>query len=236
MLKLIVCDDEPVICEAIQNMLTRFSEECGIPLDVSTCESGEKLLEMITPDVDILLLDIRMGELSGMDAARKIREKNSNICMIFVTTMTQYALEGYKVHAFGFLKKPLTYAQLRLQMLDAVQMLKSRIPESITVKSGNDTWRLDLDKLYYMEIYGHDIHAVCTDQTITCYGSLSDFERMLTPKGFYRCHKSFLVNLRYIRQIGMTQIFMTDGSVVPVSKYRKRDLSEAFARYIGGNI
>lgn len=217
-------------------MLVCFSEECGISLDVSTCASGEKLLEMITPDVDLLLLDIRMGELSGMDAARKIRERNSNICMIFVTTMTQYALEGYKVHAFGFLKKPLTYAQLRLQMLDAVQMLKSRVPESIMVKSGNETWRLDLDKLYYMEIYGHDIHAVCTDRTITCYGSLSDFEQVLVPKGFCRCHKSFLVNLRHIRQIGMTQIFMTDGSVLPVSKYRKKDVSEAFARYIGGGI
>lgn len=236
MLKLIICDDEPVICETIRNMLGRFSKECGISLDVSTCASGEELLGAVTPDVDILLLDIRMGELSGMNAARKIREKNSDICIIFVTTMTQYALEGYKVHAFGFLKKPLTYAQLRLQMLDAVQMLKSRIPESITVKSGHDTWRLDLDKLYYMEIYGHDIHAVCTDRTVVCYGSLSDFEQILTSKGFCRCHKSFLVNLRHIRQIGMAQIFMTDGSAVPVSKYRKKEVSEAFARYIGGNI
>ncbi len=115
MLKLIICDDEPVIYETIRNMLGRFSKECGISLDVSTCASGEELLGAVTPDVDILLLDIRMGELSGMNAARKIREKNSDICIIFVTTMTQYALEGYKVHAFGFLKKPLTYAHLKAE-------------------------------------------------------------------------------------------------------------------------
>ncbi|RHP45660.1 DNA-binding response regulator [Clostridium sp. AF32-12BH] len=236
LLKLMICDDESVICESIQRMLERFSEECGIGLDIKICRSGEELLEQMTPDFDILFLDIRMGKISGMDAARKIREKYSDVCMIFVTTMTQYALEGYKVHAFGFLKKPLTYAQLRLQMLDAVHMLKSRRSESIMVKSGNDSWRLDLNKLYYMEIYGHDIHAVCADQTLTCYGSLSEYEKLLEEKGFCRCHKSYLVNLRYIRQIGATQIFMTDGSVIPVSKYRKKELSEAFARCIGGNI
>lgn len=236
MLKLIICDDEPIICEIIQKMLDRFSNECEIALDVYTCASGEELLSMVTPDVDILLLDIQMGNLSGMKAARKIREKNADICIIFVTTMTQYALEGYKVHAFGFLKKPLTYAQLRLQMLDAVQMLKGRISESITLKSGNDTWRLNLDKLYYLEIYGHDIRAVCTDRIISCYGSLSDFEQSLISKGFFRCHKSYLVNLRHIRQIGANQITMTDQSLVPVSKYRRKEMLEAFARYIGGKI
>jgi len=148
--------------------------------------------------------------------------------------MAQYAMEGYQVHAFGFLKKPVRYAQLRLQLSDAARMLSSRRRELFTLRCGNQSHRLDLAKVLYLEIYGHDIHVHCTDESHLYYGTLSDLEKDLSQNSFFRCHKSYLVNLRHIRQIQPSQVLLSGGIPVPVSKYRKKGLQEAYEIYLGG--
>ena len=117
MWKTIICDDEQEMRSAVRANLERFSEETGERFSVTELTSGEALLFNLTEDTDIIFLDIKMNGITGMDAARKLREKNSRVCIVFITTMTQYALEGYEVHAFGFLKKPVSYAQFRLQII-----------------------------------------------------------------------------------------------------------------------
>lgn len=234
--KLMICDDEPEMCLNIRGMLDRFSEECGVEFEIFECYSGAELLRRLSFDTDVLLLDIKMEAMTGMEAAKIIRKTNQDLCIIFITTMTQYAMEGYLVHAFGFIKKPLRYSQFRLQMADTVRLLKSRKKETITLRSGSQTYNLEAGSILYLEIYGHEIHIVQTGETLSYYGTLSGLESSLNGKGFFRCHKSYLVNLRHVGKIESSQAVLNNGTVIPVSKYRKKEFMQAFASYMGGHL
>jgi len=236
MWKIMICDDEPAMCQQLRELLNRFSEECHFEFLIQEYHSGKELLEHLTFDTDIVFLDIKMEPLSGMDTARIIRSKNQDICLIFITTMTQYAMEGYQVHAFGFLKKPVRYSQFRLQMLDTMRMLQKNKKETFSFKNGSETYNLNLNSIQYFEIYGHDVRIFLTDQTLNYYGTLSELEDALRGKGFYRCHKSYLVNLGHISKITSSEISLKLGTRIPLSKYRRKDLLEQFASYMGGHI
>ena len=106
----IICDDEPEMRLHIQGMLQRFSGEYGEAFNVTQCDCANALLCQLRPNTDLVFLDIGMEGMNGMEAAQIIRQRNCDVCLIFVTSMVQYAFEGYQVHAYGFLKKPLKQA------------------------------------------------------------------------------------------------------------------------------
>ncbi len=234
MWKVMICDDEPEMCAQIRQSLARFTQECGAQFSIRECHSGEALLCRLEADTDLVFLDIRMEGLSGMEAARRLRKENRDVCLIFITTMTQYALEGYQVHAYGFLKKPLLYAQFRLLMLDALRSLAGKKEETITLKIGSEVHTVSLPRLLYLEVRNHEVRVVCTDGVLSCYEAMSNMEQLLRGHGFFRCHKSFCVNLRHITRITSAGVQMRNGDELPVSKHRRREFLEAFSAYAGG--
>ena len=229
----IICDDEREMCKTVRARLDQFSKECGVSFSVQECYSGHELLRKITPDTDLLLLDIGMDAISGMEAAREIRRRNQTVCIIFITTMTQYAVEGYQVHAYGFLKKPLRYASFRLQMLDTIRHLQSRQQVILTVKAGGSVYQIPAAQVVYLEVQNHDIRVVQVGGTLTCSTTMKELEQTLVGKGFFRCHKSYCVNLRHIVRISNAEVELTNGERVPVSKHRRKEFAQAFAAYLG---
>ncbi|MBO4862450.1 MAG: response regulator transcription factor [Firmicutes bacterium] len=236
MWKTIICDDEKDMRDAVRVNLERFSEETGERFSVTELTSGEALLFNLTEDVDIVFLDIKMGGITGMDAARKLREKNSHVCIVFITTMTQYAIEGYEVHAFGFLKKPVSYAQFRLQMADVLRHLAPVKKESIQIRSGGEIYTIALPDLVYLEVVDHDLKVVCTTGTIVCRASMGETEKKLAGKGFFRIHKGYCVNLAHVSRVTADGLRVSSGDELPVSKHRRREFLEAYASYIGGGV
>lgn len=236
MWKVMICDDEEEMRRAVRENLLRFSDETGERFSVFECDSGEALLFNLTDDTDIVFLDIKMGGINGMDAARRIREKNSKICLIFITTMTQYAIEGYEVHAFGFLKKPLTYAQMRLQMTDVLRHLKPLKAESLNVKTAREIHAVSLPEIVYLEVLDHDLRIVCSDNVVVSRNSLADMENQLEGKGFFRVHKGYCINLSHVKKIGSDSVLMDNAAELPVSKHRKKEFLEAFAKFAGGGV
>ena len=236
MWKTVICDDEQLMREAVKENLSRFSEETGETFSVTEYDSGEALLFNLSEDTDIVFLDIAMSGISGMDAARKLREKNNNVCIIFITTMTQYAIEGYSVHAFGFLKKPVSYAQFRLQMTDVLRHLGSFKTESISLKSGGEIRTVKLSEIVYLEVLDHDLRFVLSEDSITSRITMKELDESLHGRGFFRCHKGFCVNLSHVRKVSSASAVMSNGDEVPISKHRRREFLEAYANYIGGGV
>ncbi len=236
MWKVIVCDDEAAVRAAVRAQLERFSGETGEQFCVKEIHSGEALLAQFSADTDLVFLDIKMEGITGMDAARRLRADRRDVCIIFITTMTQYAMEGYQVHAYGFLKKPLRYAQFRLQLLDALRHLAPRREESITLRAGGEIYSICLAELIYLEVLDHDLRFVRSSGPLVCHATMSDMGEVLRGKGFFRCHKSYTVNLRHVAQISAAGVRMSNGDVLPVSKHRRKEFLEAFAAYAGGGI
>ncbi len=236
MWRVMICDDEEEVRAAVRAQLERFSAETGERFSVREVHSGEALLAQFSADTDIVFLDIKMEGITGMDAARKLRTDGRDVCIIFITTMTQYAMEGYQVHAYGFLKKPLRYAQFRLQMLDAIRHLAPRREEAIPLRTGGEVWSISLAELIYLEVMDHDLRFVRTSAPLVCHATMSDMGEALRGKGFFRCHKSYTVSLRHVAWIGGASVRMSNGDELPVSKHRRREFLEAFAAYAGGGI
>ena len=234
MWKVIICDDEQEMRDAVRENLARFQKETGEQFSVAEQPSGESLLFNLTEDTDIIFLDIKMTGITGMDAARKLREKNNNVCIIFITTMTQYAIEGYEVHAFGFLKKPVSYAQFRLQMADTIRHLKPLKAESLTVKTDGEIRKISVSDILYLEVLDHDLKIVLETESVISRIPMKELEEKLKGKGFFRCHKGYTVNLSRIRKIGQNSVEMADGQEIPISKHRRREFLEAYAEFLSG--
>lgn len=233
MRKIIVCDDEAYMREQLIGYLLRAEPILHEQFSVIQCASGEELLTLVA-DADIVLLDIQMGDLSGMDAAHILREKNKNVCLIFVTSMLEYALEGYSVHAFGFLKKPVNFGTFLQQMEDAVQAIDIRRGKQIALKKGAHIHRYNCNDIYCFEVQGHSVIVSLDKQDIEYYINLDDIESMIPQRSFFRCHKSYLVNLRHISRILPNDLLLNNGKSVPLSKRRKKDFMEAFSAYMEG--
>lgn len=236
MWKVMICDDEQETRAAIRTQLERFSAETGERFSVKEVHSGEALLAQFSADIDLVFLDIKMEGITGMDAARRLRADNQNVCIIFITTMTQYAIEGYQVHAYGFLKKPLRYAQFRLQLLDTLRHLAPRRSGTITLRSGGEVYSIPMEELIYLEVLDHDLRVVRRSGSLVCHTTMGGMGEALKGKGFFRCHKSYTVSLRHIVQIGAASVRMSNGDELPVSKHRRKEFLEAFAAFAGGGV
>ena len=232
--KIIVCDDEPTACALVEKHLRQIADELQEEFRIS-CFSGAEELLAGPVDADILLLDIQMGEMSGMDAARQLRAAGNDVLIIFITSMTQYAIEGYEVHAFGFLPKPIQYAVLKIRISDALFQLKRKQGSMVQIQTTSGTYPVRTSEILYFESYGHDIHVVSkTSSYDRASATMQKYEEQFRPYHFFRCHKSYLINLAQIKAIHTDYVLMNNGASVPISKYRKRDLNNAFAAYQGG--
>lgn len=236
MRKIAICDDEAIIRKQLLLFVKNLEPECGETFEVVCFSSAEELLDNLTEDTHILLLDIKMGGISGIDAARKIRERNQSLCIIFITTMTQYALEGYDVHAFGFVTKPLQYEAFRRTMLDALSILTQRSGVAIALKSKDEVVVYHSNAIFYFEVYGRILNVATQAEHREFTVPLKEVERQVEGLGFFRCHKSFLINCQHVKRIGVNSLLMADGREIPLSKHRRNEFLTEFSRYVRGPL
>ena len=238
MIRIAVCDDERPVRESIVKALGRYKDENNTEMEVLEFASADSLLTCYPDGVDLILLDIYMPGIDGMDAARAIRKFDSEVCIIFITTMYQRAIEGYKVRAFGFIRKPVSYEEFSHEISDAINNIEHNRSKDhvITVKSGSKSYRVPVSKISYCEVRGHYI-SMCIDGEIKEYRCpIRELEEQLGGYGFFRCHASFLVSADAIKEIRQTDILLKDGSIVPISQRKRKAFMSALSEFLGDRI
>ncbi len=232
-LNIAICDDDPLILQQMEQYIHTIAEEISDELAVFHFSAGEELVEAIPPITDLVFLDIQMGGINGIEAARKLREKSDHLYLVFITSNLEYALEGYSVHAYSFLPKPVSYGMVRRIIREILEKKKAGTPRVLIMKTPSRTEQIRCDRILYVEVYHHDINIVTKDSRSQYRQKLSDVESRLADAGFFRCHKSYLVNFEHIESISPTEVTMTNGAKIPVSKYRYKDFIQAFTEYAG---
>lgn len=198
-----VCDDEKTVVDVICSMIRQFEMETGERFQIHPFLSADSLLTHYPREIDIIFLDIKMSGIDGMKAAKKIREFDDQVCIIFITSLYQRAYEGYSVRAFGFVKKPFRYVTFRHELLSAIRFIRSirRKEERITLKREGHLDRIPVAQILYCEVKGHQMGIHFIDGIRTYRISMNELEMILTPYGFLRPHKSFLVSLDAVDRI-----------------------------------
>lgn len=234
-MRIAIAEDEKRCSDQLQELLGRFAAENQIEIQLFHFPNGAQLLECFRGSWDIILLDVDMPVMNGMDTARAIRRLDPEVLIMFITNLAQYALSGYEVQAFDYMLKPVNYPALAMKLKLALRILQKNMDRSVTLNQDGELFRIPLSHLYYIEIYSHRLcyHTMERDIDINSTRTLSELEQELKPDGFVRCHKSILVNARYVDHIKGCALTVA-GREIPISKNRRGKVLKELLAYAKG--
>lgn len=235
MLHIAICDDEQDFVHHLNKMLDQYAAETGEEIKVTAYYDGKELIERYDTTIDLIFLDIQMDSVDGLEAAERIREKDETVGIIFLTSLKQYALEGYKYQAVNYIVKPMKYIRLKVELNRWREKYQRKNPY-IVVKNDHGSFKVDLNSLHYVETYRRNLLLHTDGKTVTCYKSMKDMEKELEPYGFFRCHTGFLVNMAFVKQVERLDVELISGETVYVSKPKKKEFMEALAQYWGKTL
>lgn len=232
MIKIAICDDEPVMVQEITNQLSEYMNGKHITsYCVNRFSDGRSLLESGC-DFDVIFLDIQMERPDGMETAKMLRQQGNHSLLIFVTVLKECVFGAFEVEAFDYLIKPLDSGHFVRTMDRLVRSLQQRGAKSIVVRRGTSCEVILLAEIVYCEVQGRKIYIHKTDgKIIGYYDKLDDLEQRVDRR-FFRCHRSYLVNLEYVRGCNGGQVLLPQSNKIPVSRLRERDLTQALLRYM----
>lgn len=219
MLSIAVCDDDLIECCNMAGRIKDIMEEMKIPCIIRQFRSGRELLQALE-SFDIVFLDIIMQELDGMKTAQIFREKAFDKILIFVSSSREYVFEAYDVEAFQYLLKPVEDRKLKSVLQKAVFKTESRSQDFIIVSRERQKKKIVLDDIYYFEIKGRMVDVHERGGIFTYYEQIGDLENKLCDKGFFRCHKSYLINLKYVDGYNRQEVILENGEKIVITKRR----------------
>lgn len=242
MLNIAICEDDKVDREKlrvyIEEVLKQKSEKGIIEgysiYQYSNAEEMQLTLENIR--YDIVFLDMYMDQMTGIELAKQLREIDKKVLIIFVTSSSEFAIEGYTVRAFHYLLKPLT------KMMTA-EIVKSAINHRLETEgryflfpTEKDLVKINLNDVYFIECTTRKTLVRTKDDRFICNYSINAMEEKLENMGFVRCHRSFIIHLKYIKSFKQSIIVMENGEEVFLSKYKQKEVKEKLHEYLGGQI
>lgn len=236
MLNIVILEDQADQAERLTRMLEKYaSSHPDFAYALKRYERSIPLLTEYKCDADILFLDIQVPDMLGMEAAKKIRAMDNKVMIIFITMLTQYAIEGYSVGAFDYVLKPVRYEEFSTKMDRACRMLAHQNTSmTLEVRTKEEIRRVNADEITFIEVSNHDVLIHTDSEIIRQWGNLKSYEDKLAPVHFIRCSASFLVNLKYVRAVNGNTV-VVHGHELPVSASKRKEFLMALAQYKGGS-
>ncbi len=225
--RIAICDDAEEDIQFVLSAVRRWAKKEKITADTETFPSAESFLFRYAEqkDFDILLLDIEMPYMSGVELAKRIRQENDAVQIVFITGFADYIAEGYEVSALHYLMKPLSENKLYEVLNRAVLKIRKN-ERSLFLSMSGEVMRIPIYEIKYLEVRQNYV-TVHAKKDYTVKKTLGEFERELDER-FYRIGRSFIVNLSCIDKITKISVFLSDGSVIPLPRGQYEPLNRAF--------
>ena len=232
MIRIAIVEDAAFDRQVLRDCLSEYGQETGTELQITEFTDGSAFLEQYPDGFDLVFMDIMMNGMDGLTTARKMRRRDDKVLLVFVTSMLQYAVQGYSVDAMDFIVKPVTYTGLKLCMDRVVRRLNMSIPVRLRFTNREGTHSVDAAEICYIESLEHKIVVHNVQGEIQSDMSLAAAEKMVKALPFFRCHVSYLVNLRYVDRVSGNDVWV-NGDRLAISRYRRKDFLEAWSAWIG---
>ena len=236
MIRIAIVDDEKEFLEMTVKFLVQISQEMKIEFKIDEYDDGRPLYEKYQKNgknrYDILLLDIEMPGMNGMDAAKAVRELDESVAIIFLTRMENFAINGYEVGASDFIVKPISYPVFSLKIKRIVGRIKKEIESYVLINLNETTKKIALNDILYAEVIAHRLHIYLKSQEIIANKTLTSFENEINDKAFVRCNSGILVNLKYVSELNSKCVIVA-GMQLPVSRSKYKTFMKELTEYVG---
>lgn len=241
MIKIAVCDDEQYIVEAIEAHIVKFAEEEYFEYQLYKFYDGESLTQS---DIvfDIVFLDIEMKEMNGIKTGEHLKEQNMKTQIVFITNYIDYSMDAHTIHSFGYIIKPVAYSVIAESLSSYKKLIAGNNSSDEFIRIKNDDgeeMKLNIDDILYFDYVGNKKLSVhMTDgRAISFYGTLYDVYNKINQKKFFRPHKGYIVNLKYVettsgKNFGIKDIRIKDNTSIPLSRDKIAELKERIHMYI----
>lgn len=231
MLRIAVVEDDKTYAAQLKEYLVRYGTEKNQKISVALFPDGEDIVTDYSAEFDIILMDVEMTFMDGMTTAERIREKDNEVVIIFITNMPQYAIQGYKVDALDYVLKPISYFVFSQRIDRALTRVKKKEATYITVAQKGGKKKLNVDKICYVEVRDHDLIYHSTKGDIVTKSSMKEAEDTLGGTKFFRCNRCYLVNLEYVEDFRGNDVTVA-SDVIQVSRARKKAFMDALNDYM----
>lgn len=233
MFRIFVCDDEEIFRKHLEQLLEDYLKVRIKSYEIQYFSSAEELLKANYEQCDMFCLDVEIGtNANGIDLARKIRMKNFKADIIFTTSHPEEAHYAFEVNALRYLLKPIQEEQLYKALDLILKKRKERLSKLITLNQGQRFFQLPFGEILYFETVDRKLRAVTVNKEYLIDNKINEVDKSLSDKNFFRIHKSYLINLAYVKEYDQTTVTMQNNDVVYMSRLRIKAFKESFRLYL----
>ncbi|MCI9255867.1 MAG: response regulator transcription factor [Lachnospiraceae bacterium] len=231
MIRIAICDDEKHMSDHIRSMVLNFFRKKNREISLRMFSGGEELLSY-NGQIDILFLDIQMKDMDGMETARKLRADKFRGFLVFITVLKEMVFQSFEVQAYDYLVKPVGDKQFEKTMERLYASMQNASEDSLLVQKGYEGRIIREDEIVFCEIIDRKIYLnLASGEVVDYYERIENLETKLNNR-FYRCHRSYLINLKHLKGYKNGTACMDNGKEIPVSRLRSREFSGVVLQYM----
>lgn len=224
-IKIAVCDDELYFINEIHKKIKEYMELKKIAYSLTNYLYSEQLLS--TAQIfDIILLDIKMSGLNGMETAKMLRIYGIKSHIIFITALKEYVFDAFDVDATNYILKPINYDKLFVTLDKIINKITIENELFLSIGHGKNFKRIKLSDILYCEAVNRNVLIYTVNETERFNSKLEDLEKLLN-QNFFRCHRSYILNIKYVKSYESGFACLMTGEKIPIAKRRKQDFSKA---------
>lgn len=239
MLRIAICDDETIFSKNIEEILLEYTKQKGIFCEINIFNSGKEFVDLGIEIIkyNIVFLDINMDDMDGLSAAQRIREISNEMFIVFVTAYASYAFDGYKVDAIRYiLKNNINFVEMIHECMDSISIKMNYVVKRKIFNFNEITKNVSFDHLLYIESRLHRLEFYIMEDDLnkyTMYGTLNELEKEFSDNDFVRIHQSYLINMKYVKNVSRYKAFLSNGMVFDIPRARYKNVEEKFIAYKG---
>ena len=232
MLNIAVIEDNDRDAKILEQCLTRYATQNHLQFQVAHFSSALKFINAYKSNYDLIFMDIEMPLMSGMEAAKALRQIDRGVTLVFVTNMVQYAVEGYAVEAFDYILKPINDYAFDLKLKRILSHVGSQAEGRIVIRTGGETVALPVRKICYVEVDGHYLNWHTQDQIYRSLGTLKSIGEQL-PESFCAISRWHVINMQYVSSVIGDDVLVKEEKL-HIGRSYKQQFLQAYAEYMVG--
>ena len=233
MYNIAIVEDNDDDAKLLESFIAKIIEKENLEINVQRFTNGLEFINNYQPIYAVVLLDVEMPNMNGVEASVNLRKLDKTCSIIFVTNLIQYAQKGYEVDAIAYLIKPVQYYDFALKFKKAIAMYALNEDKDFVVKTGKGPCHISTNKLMYVEVMRHRLYYHLVEETLEVTGTIAKAEEELKDYGFLKCNQCYLINPKYISKIQGLEI-VVGGSTLLISRPRKKAFLEELANWYSG--